>query len=178
MTMIDKAEAHDDDLIRRRDALEILSDEGWLGHSRKRLDALPARGVGVRKLEWTAREDGLQFYAKQHASGSLYFYYTVLFSEHTGEWSALLDGVWHGGFPDADAAKAAAQADYEARILAALSPAAQPGANVAVQAREAAMQELIDAYQDIIDYGPLVLAKKDQWARVKAAKEKLKEDRT
>ena len=62
--------------------------------------------------------------------------------------------------------------------IAALSPAAQPGADVAVQAREAAMQELIDAYQDIIDYGPLVLAKKDQWARVKAAKEKLKEART
>ena len=40
----------DDDLIRRRDALEILSDEGWLGHSRKRLDALPARGVGVKPL--------------------------------------------------------------------------------------------------------------------------------
>jgi hypothetical protein len=52
--------------------------------------------------------------------------------------------------------------------------ALEPATTDAARVREAAMQELIDAYSDIIDYGPLVLAKKDQWARVKAAKEKLK----
>ena len=34
------------------------------------------------------------------------------------------------------------------------------------------MQELIDAYADIIDYA-LVFAKKPQWDRLKAAKEKM-----
>lgn len=33
--------------------------------------------------------------------------------------------------------------------------------------------ELIEAYSDIIDYGPVVLARKDQWARLKAAQEKI-----
>lgn len=35
------------------------------------------------------------------------------------------------------------------------------------------MQNLIDAYEDIMDYG-IVFAKKDQQDRLKAAKEKLK----
>lgn len=42
----------------------------------------------------------------------------------------------------------------------------------AAQAREEALRELIDAYEDIMDYG-IVFAKKDQQDRLKAAKEKL-----
>lgn len=38
----------DDDLIRRGDARDILSEEGWLGRSFERLAALPAVTVGVK----------------------------------------------------------------------------------------------------------------------------------
>ena len=47
----------------------------------------------------------------------------------------------------------------------------------AAQAQEAALQELIDAYEDIMDYG-IVFAKKPQQDRLNAAKEKLKEAHT
>ncbi len=40
------------------------------------------------------------------------------------------------------------------------------------RAIDPAVQELIDAYEDIMDYG-IVFAKKDQQDRLKAAKEKL-----
>lgn len=83
-----------------------------------------------------------------------------------------------------DAAKSAPQWDTQADRLAPTDAAhvnetpksEHDGADVltAAQAREAAMQELIDAYEDIMDYG-IVFAKKPQQHRLNAAKEKLKE---
>lgn len=64
-----------------------------------------------------------------------------------------------------DAAKSAPQWDTQADRLAPMD---------AAQAREAALRELIDAYEDIMDYG-IVFAKKPQQDRLNAAKEKLKE---
>ena len=66
MTMIDKAEAHDDDLIRRGDALAACSEVHTTGktHGPKgiaaAIAALPARAVAVpESLRKFLRHDGL-----------------------------------------------------------------------------------------------------------------------
>lgn len=102
----------DNDLIRRGDAREILEDEGFLERSLERLAALPAVMVKVRPLVW--RDDGTNGHEADHAFG----FYEVYPSPEGHMLSR--DGVDSGVFPTLDAAKAAAQADYEARILAAL----------------------------------------------------------
>lgn len=183
MTLIDKAEALE--AVHEADSLELVQH----GASRiaERIAAIPARGVGVKPLVWQFEQEDVQV-----ANTSARHQYRVIHDRRAtnGAWSWFCDGAWIGCETE-EAAKAAAQADYEARIFAALAPTDAAQAedsypydgpeqcerdleDTAAQAREAAMQELIDAYSDIIDYGPLVLARKDQWKRVEAAKEKLK----
>jgi len=106
----------DNDLIRRGDALQILDDlsqvDGCFGDAHEAIAALPAVTVGVRPLVW--RDDGTNGHETDHAFG----FYEVYPSPEGDMLSR--DGVDSGVFPTLEAAKAAAQADYEARILAAL----------------------------------------------------------
>lgn len=194
MTLIDKAEAllpcpfcGSTMQVAMRDAMLCLEcyAAGPQDEDRKTAwnrRALPARGVVVKPLVWEQISDRT---IEAAGVGSTHRIQTA--QDGSVRWQSRYMGKWHNA-PSVNAAKAAAQADYEARILAALEPAPTDAAHVnetpksehdgadvltAAQAREAAMQELIDAYEDIIDYAPLVLAKKDQWKRVEAAKEKL-----
>ena len=50
MTLIDKAEAHDDDLIRRGDALAAVKAHDFRWEAADAIAAIPARGVGVKPL--------------------------------------------------------------------------------------------------------------------------------
>lgn len=188
MTLIDKAEAHDDDLIRRGDVLDLFA-KGGLHTINDRLAAIAAihaRGVGVkpdrdtfdamcamrnsinehvpmpslesdllqgpensvfcatvaeavikevtrlRSMTNGARVKRLEWHnfdAWTHwAEGACGTYHV---EERNGYWQVELrvGGLVHGVTQtddttpaDLDAAKAAAQADYEARILAALAP--------------------------------------------------------
>lgn len=79
--------------------------------------ALQAAGVRVKPLEWTPRPDGRQWYAT--SARGLYVHFTAVMGAETGVWSCYLDDFWRP-FASLEAAKAAAQADYEARIFAAL----------------------------------------------------------
>ena len=93
-----------------------------------RVEALEGCGVRVKALEWEDF-DGLG------AKASGFYQANYLIQKWSGEgrfevamsypgYQAGYDGPrWH---PTLEAAKAAAQADYEARILAALEPVAQP----------------------------------------------------
>jgi len=112
----------DDDLIRRGDALAAIQFGDTVTKLQARISALPARGVGVKPLVWTGTTSGTsRFPAWKSDAGR------IVFNRHTGWY------VYKGTeFPDLPAAKAAAQADYEARILAALAP------TDATQARECA----------------------------------------
>lgn len=128
MTLIDKAEAHDDDLIRRGDAdAAIVACKGngaTRQNCRDAIAAIPARGVGVKPLVW---EDFDGLGAK--ASAFYQANYLIQWWKGEGRYEVALsypgyqtgyDGDrWHDTLT---AAKAAAQADYEARILAALAP--------------------------------------------------------
>lgn len=75
------------------------------------------QSVRVKPLVWTPRPDGRQWYG--HAADGLYLSFTAVMSTETGEWSCFLRDFWRP-FETIEAAKAAAQADYDARILAAL----------------------------------------------------------
>ena len=108
----------DDDLIRRGDALAIVERGDFVYHN---ISALPAVTVGVKPLVWFEAELPSRGGGKFTSEG-----YTIRRIE--GLW--LLDFAGNGKskwrWVDLDAAKAAAQADYEARILAALEPVAAP----------------------------------------------------
>ncbi len=157
MTLIDKAEAllpcpfcGGDDMI----ILNGPVEDDWCTvscekcHARGPIDytdphaiaawdrrALPARGVVVRPLVWQFEQEDVQV-----ANTSARHQYRVIHDRRAtkGAWSWFCDGAWIGCETE-EAAKAAAQADYEARILAALEPALAP--TDAAQARDAALWE-------------------------------------
>lgn len=85
--------------------------------------ALPARGVGVKPLVWLEDKDrDSETFGGLIASPMKGFRYVIL-QVHGGAWKltgSVPFGLPHS--PTLEAAKAAAQADYEARILAALAP--------------------------------------------------------
>lgn len=139
----------DDDLIRRGDAkaeLERHAKGGTtiggqtfrtiqLGEATEAIRALPAitPGVRVRKLEWVDFYDrGAKAQAWNEAN-----YMIQRWSDGRYEISASYPGysTFIEGtdrfYPTIEAAKAAAQADYEARILAALDLTPQPVPDVA-----------------------------------------------
>ena len=113
------------DMIHKSDALALFDGPDKCpiqfdyGEARDRIAALPAVTVGVKPLVWES--DGPDALTAQ-------------------DYRIVADGHWFRCFgpheirkrpeyypwPTLDAAKAAAQADYEARILAALEPVAAP----------------------------------------------------
>ena len=111
----------DDDLIRRGDALAAVQEWTYCCDAEDAIAALPAVTVGVKPLVWFEAELPSRGGGKFTSEG-----YTIRRIE--GLW--LLDFAGNGKskwrWVDLDAAKAAAQADYEARILAALEPVAAP----------------------------------------------------
>ena len=133
MTLIDKADAHDDDLIRRGDALRVADevfdqcqnvhgdDRGAFAAAEvgARIAALPAVTVGVKPLVWHEANDGNYRKGECFITRSpISFAPIAAHKKHDGWWL----NVDCKTYPTLDAAKAAAQADYEARILAALAP--------------------------------------------------------
>jgi hypothetical protein len=120
----------DDDLIRRGDVLDRIG-RGGLYTIQERLvaiRALPAVQPRVKPLVW---QRGIVDWAIPMPGMK----YVALSATPQGSttsqecWAWWLDGTNVGaGAPDEEAAKAAAQADYEARILSALEPAVQPDA--------------------------------------------------
>lgn len=109
----------DDDLIRRVDARRILEEEGFLERSLANLNDLPAMQVAVKPLEWVEIRHGQYFEAR--VIGILYS--VRLGTDAIARWQAGHMGTWRDA-PTIEAAKAAAQADYDARIRSALT--AQP----------------------------------------------------
>lgn len=125
----------DDDLIRRGDVLREIASEG-LHILDAAIRSLPARGVGVKPLVWTETTSGTSRFPAWKSDAGL-----LVDSLNSGQFT------YRGqGYPTLDAAKAAAQADYEARILAALEPAP-----TAAEAREAfAWQSTTEAFMPLV----------------------------
>lgn len=133
MTLIDKAEALAERAIDRAseryngckphfsvkdaDLMAMLA-----ATLRAAIAALPARGVGVRPLVWEESVKGRWIGTPVVKLGDLAFW--VFHREDGTFMRATKDGGKQ--YPTLDAAKAAAQADYEARILSALEPAPAP----------------------------------------------------
>ena len=114
------------DLIRKSDALAAAQDASDNSDEPQdvvsAIAALPAVTVGLRHLVWEAvNEDG----RIQDAVGYNSVYRVWLSSDRIARWRSKFMGEWLV-VADLAAAKAAAQADYEARILAALEPVAAP----------------------------------------------------
>lgn len=84
--------------------------------------ALPAQGVRVKPLVWSARDDLKGLHEACGADGL----YRNVWDQKNDTWVYEGDPT-QARFPTLDAAKAAAQADYERRILAALEPAEAGG---------------------------------------------------
>lgn len=130
MTLIDKAEA-----------LRIVMEECYKDREMRlatrieeRIAALPARGVGVKPLAWEPSAINKPW----HSAKAPWGWYYAQWDDETQAWFASLEMgeveapiiLSPSDVPTIEAAKAAAQADYEARILAALAP------TDAAQARE------------------------------------------
>lgn len=85
--------------------------------------ALPAATVRVRKLEWVGRyskHDG----GKEHFGTGVFGHWYGVKRENNGEWRVAhhigVQMVEVGYYPSLEAAKAAAKADYEARVRSAI----------------------------------------------------------
>lgn len=151
-----------DKLIRLSDALAEIEKHMYADEARDAIAALPAvsaPGVKVRALEWTDFEGrGAKAQAWNEAN-----YMIQKCSDGRWEISASYPGYStfiEGAdrfYPTLDAAKAAAQADYEARILAALEQPAitEPAPDEAHYERhtvEALVRLLKEARDDIAEY--------------------------
>ena len=131
--------------------------------------ALPARGVGVKPLVWEPSAINKPW----HSAKAPWGWYYAQWDDETQAWFASLEMgeveapiiMSPSDVPTIEAAKAAAQADYEARILAALEPAAHVNetpksehdrqdvlstapSDDAVKAREAALKEAAKVLHD------------------------------
>lgn len=114
------------DLISREDVLKIALEYTWGGAKvlRQRISALPAVQPRVKPLVWETF--GKECLRAETVLGR----YEVMWGFHNGQTSLDVPAprrthTWHSTL---EAAKAAAQADYESRILSALEPAVQPDA--------------------------------------------------
>ncbi len=103
-----------DDLIRRGDAKALCDKYDYVEGVKYWIDDVPAvtPAVKVKPLVW--RDDGTNGHETDHAFG----FYEVYPSPEGDMLSR--DGVDSGVYSSIEAAKAAAQADYEARIMSAL----------------------------------------------------------
>ena len=114
-----------------REAAEIVSRACWRHEAEaiaawNRRAALPARWVGVKPLVWEPSVIGKPW----HSAKAPWGWYYAQWDDETQAWFASLEMgeveapviLSPSDVPTIDAAKAAAQADYEARILSALEP--------------------------------------------------------
>ncbi len=135
----------DDDMIRRGDAVLAVTaaDKECLGANGARdfIRAVPAVQVGVKPMEWLEIRHGQYFEAR--VIGILYS--VRLGTDGISRWQAGHMGTWHDA-ATIEAAKAAAQADYDARIRSALT--AQPSPDVAALVDDAGL--LLDAYKAVL----------------------------
>lgn len=127
--------ASDDDMIRRGDAIAALRSADLpfgYGHAAEVIRAVPAVQVAVKPLEWET------FSTECERAFTVAGRYEVFWGFRSGQVCLDMRGrtTWHCGI---EAAKAAAQADYEARIRSTLT--AQPSPDVA--ALVALMPEVI-----------------------------------
>lgn len=131
----------DDKLIRLSDAIAALKSADLpfgYGHAAEVIRAIPAVQVVVKPLEWVEIRSGQYFEA--HVIGILYS--VRLGTDGVVRWQAGHMGTWHEA-PTIEAAKAAAQADYDARIRSALT--VQPSPDVA------ALEDEIAKLSDLCD---------------------------
>jgi hypothetical protein len=154
----------DDDMIRRGDAIAVVPgprhDFAPYQDTVAAIRALPAVQPKVKPLVWEDADQGMC--TKWRAAAFQGHYELVTLKNEKGwavnfSWGRPLSYWFIQGddddfgptgpkmFPDLEAAKAAAQADYEARILAALEP--QPDA---AAIREAALRKPVDHIQATI----------------------------
>lgn len=129
----------DDELIRRGDARKVAdevfdrlekkgADQAAFGAAEvcEAIAALPAQGVRVRALEWADYEEIVRdaqsgmHYASRALNG-FNAYFVMQDGEQFRWWTSGHQTDHSVAHPTFDAAKAAAQADYERRILAALA---------------------------------------------------------
>mgnify|MGYP000379047027 CR=1 FL=1 len=119
----------DDDLIRRGDVLEFCE---MFPYPKAAIAALPAQGVRVRALEWADYEEIVRdaqsgmHYASRALNG-FNAYFVMQDGEQFRWWTSGHQTDHSVAHPTFDAAKAAAQADYECRIFSALEPAEMAG---------------------------------------------------
>jgi hypothetical protein len=127
----------DDDLIRRADALAVMARHGLqfgkTSEAFHEVAALPSvqPGVTVKPLEWQVFEGrGAKARAWKQANYLIAWWKSRQQFEVVASYPGYQgEAIGAGFYPTLEAAKAAAQADYEARILAALTP--QPAPDVA-----------------------------------------------
>lgn len=138
------------DMIRKSDALAECLNGAFLDDVTEAIRSLPAVTVGVKPLVWEVNDDKRDGRA-HYGHGILGHWYAVC-RERTGAWVVMhfvsgkrvqVHNKDSDTFPTLEAAKAAAQADYTARILAALEP--DPAA-----IREAALREAADVCTYVI----------------------------
>lgn len=134
----------DDDLIRHGEVRELLQQCGLMGsHPNDPLtvmfNAIPAAQVTVKPLEWFEVEK-YRYGGKYTSEG-----YTIRYIEGF----FLLDFAGNGKtvwrFPTLEAAKAAAQADYDARIRSALTVSLHDPEVVEIDLRAVMMEQIEEA---------------------------------
>ncbi|MGQ3080640.1 MULTISPECIES: hypothetical protein [Rhizobium/Agrobacterium group] len=101
----------------------------------------PAPSVAVKDLEWSPRNDQPQY--EVCADTPFGRYKTSNKGEYGFGWMQPRQTVWSGFLPTLEEAKAAAQADYEARIRSALS----------AQVQDVAVAEIVSAHGDPEAFG-------------------------
>lgn len=151
-----------DDLIRRGDARRILEEEGFLERSLANLNNLPAVQVAVTPLEF--------IYGKAESVIGIYLIDSGWKDKVGGDrwwaWAGPTDTdndrdpfyVWQHGtrIADEEAAKAAAQADYEARIRSALTAHPSPEQVTAYSENDVeVMVKALEFYADRDNYEPV-----------------------
>lgn len=128
----------DDDMIRRGDALRIVDEDESAAFAYEQIRSLPAMQVAVKPLEWVEETDGSGWYA-------LFMGYQFAIRKTSrGFRYWCFDASYATFYPTLEAAKAAAQADYEARIRSALTVQPSPDV-VEIDLRAVMMEEIEDA---------------------------------
>jgi len=116
--------------------------------------ARPEPAVTVKPLEWEEQSIGYWF-AKDPLGGKL-DYYRAHPHRDGGGWRAYLRDFDTGIVADESTARAAAQADYERRILSAIQ--ATPAPDTRADALREALSGLYSALDSCVDLTPEVMA--------------------
>ena len=157
----------DNDLIRRGDALALCDQYPYVEGVEMAIRALPAAQVTVKPLKWVVRQDKYDGGREHYGTGAFGHWYCVRRLKN-GVWDIVhhVDGkaVHLETCPTLEAAKAAAQADYEARIRSALTVTPHDLAKVQalVEALEYALRVAehlcSDRFQPVEDVHMMVLS--------------------